>query len=164
MILKTNRVRIGYWKKLRVRVGYRVPVGPWSGPTAQSFFAKLKKLPLLSFAVFPLWLFCGHFWKRFGRLLGYKCGPSPTHGKLRAGRLTDPAVSNVNQNPASPNLPQSGWQNQKLFMRIFNETKADSSQRDQICETLILFTRPISNRTKFWDYIEQDRINDKKMS
>ena len=27
MILKTNRVRIGYWKKLRVRVGYRVPVG-----------------------------------------------------------------------------------------------------------------------------------------
>ena len=29
MILKTNRVRIGYWKKLRVRVGYRVPVGHW---------------------------------------------------------------------------------------------------------------------------------------
>ena len=30
MILKNNRVRIGYWKIFRVRVGYRVPVGPWS--------------------------------------------------------------------------------------------------------------------------------------
>ena len=30
MILKINRVRIGYWKIFRVRVGYRVPVGPWS--------------------------------------------------------------------------------------------------------------------------------------
>ena len=28
MILKINRVRIGYWKIFRVRVGYRVPVGP----------------------------------------------------------------------------------------------------------------------------------------
>ena len=30
MILKINRVRIGYWKIFRVRVGYRVPVGPCS--------------------------------------------------------------------------------------------------------------------------------------
>ena len=29
MILKINWVRIGYWKLFRVRVGYRVPVGPW---------------------------------------------------------------------------------------------------------------------------------------
>ena len=29
MILKMNRVRIGYWKIFRVRVGYRVPVAPW---------------------------------------------------------------------------------------------------------------------------------------
>ena len=29
MILKINRVRIGYWKIFRVRVGYRGPVGHW---------------------------------------------------------------------------------------------------------------------------------------
>ena len=32
MILKMNRVRIGYWKIFRVRVGYRVPVAPCLGP------------------------------------------------------------------------------------------------------------------------------------
>ena len=30
MILKKNRVGFGYRQKLRVRVGYRVPVGPCS--------------------------------------------------------------------------------------------------------------------------------------
>ena len=132
MILKTNRVRIGYWKKLRVRVGYRVPVGPWSGPTAQSFFAKLKKLPLLSFAVFPLWLFCGHFWKRFGRLLGYKCGPSPTHGKLRAGRLTDPAVSNVNQSPPAQTCLKVGDKTKKFKAGTYSHFSWELSMRPKL--------------------------------
>ena len=37
MILKTNRVRIGYWKIFQVRGGYRVPVGHCSGDTDCSF-------------------------------------------------------------------------------------------------------------------------------
>ena len=38
MILKINRVRIGYWKIFRVRVGYRVPVGPWQPQTQKGYF------------------------------------------------------------------------------------------------------------------------------
>ena len=37
MILKKNRVGFGYQQKLRVRVGYRVPVGPWSRDFCQFF-------------------------------------------------------------------------------------------------------------------------------
>ena len=37
MILKINRVRIEYWKIFRVRVGYRVPVGPCSWTRMFSF-------------------------------------------------------------------------------------------------------------------------------
>ena len=31
MILETNRVRIGYWKKLQVRVGHGYPLGTGEG-------------------------------------------------------------------------------------------------------------------------------------
>ena len=55
MILKINRVRIGYWKIFRVRVGYRVPVGPCNWRSRLTSFPKrsssatIVKTPFLLF-------------------------------------------------------------------------------------------------------------------
>ena len=44
MILKMNRVRFGYWKIFRVRVGYRVPVGPCLAGSVQLYCPDVQLL------------------------------------------------------------------------------------------------------------------------
>ena len=63
MILKKNRVRIGYCQKISGRVGYRVPVRPWvlnmTSSTCQSIFSQsVFPQSIFSQSVYPQSLFC----------------------------------------------------------------------------------------------------------
>ena len=58
-ILKTNWVRFGYWKKLRVWVGYRVPVGHWLQATVnlKLYFFVFSFVSLVFASVFLVFVF-----------------------------------------------------------------------------------------------------------
>ena len=59
---KKNRVGFGYRQKLRVRVGYRVPVGPWSQFYVYMWFSIFQRK--------KDWI-CACFWKLSDKLSGH---------------------------------------------------------------------------------------------